>query len=81
VKVPDVRHHTEEPRIHEHLGQHKLKAKVHVEPVPDVKTPLVVYQWPEHDMDADPDSEVLVVLLTPVQDEPRGLKPTGGPKR
>ncbi len=68
VKIPDLKHHTAAKQVHEHLGEHKLRARIHAEPAADLKTPRVIFQWPQPDMEADPDSEVHVVMLTPPEE-------------
>jgi hypothetical protein len=71
VKVPHIRHLKSESEIHEHLGHHHLRARIHAERAPELKEPRIIFQSPEPDEEIDPDGEVTVVLLTPV--EPEGV--------
>ena len=65
MKVPDVRHLSVEEEIHEHLGRHQLRARIHKEYLPELKERRVVFQSPGPDEEADFGSEVIIVLLTP----------------
>jgi hypothetical protein len=81
VKVPSVKHLSAEKEIHEYLGQHRLRARIHAEPSHEVKEARVIFQSPEPDEETAPEGEVIVVLLTPREHRAAGHEEHGGPKR
>jgi hypothetical protein len=65
VKVPSVDNILEPGQIREYLQQRKLRARIHLKAIQEIRTPRVLHQWPEADADVDEGAEVHVMLLVP----------------
>jgi hypothetical protein len=70
VKVPAVHHLSDPERISAHLHEHKLRPLIHREPMPEIKVPRVLRQWPEVDTEVDEGAEINVLLLVPEDSRP-----------
>jgi hypothetical protein len=65
VRVPNVRELTDLGAIEKHLQDHKLRAEIHREVVPEIHAPRVLRQWPAPDSEVLEQSQIRVVLLVP----------------